>query len=912
MTDNTAIKNDLMPVSIEAEMRKSYLDYAMSVIVSRALPDVRDGLKPVHRRILYTMYENGFTPDKPHKKSARIVGDAMGKYHPHGNMAIYDALVRMAQDFSMRLPLIDGQGNFGSMDGDNAAADRYTEARLTKASMTMLNDLDKETVDLQMNYSNEFDEPTVLPSVIPNLLVNGAGGIAVGMATNIPPHNLGEVIDACCLYVDNPEVGIDEMMAVCPGPDFPTGAVILGRSGCHSAAHTGRGSIVMRGKATVEDVKGREHIIITEIPYQVNKARMIERIAELVKEKRIEGISDIRDESDKQGVRVVVEVKRDAMGDVVLNQLYSYTPLQTSFGVNMLAIDQGRPELMNLKQVITAFINFREEVITRRTAFLLSGARDRAHVLIGLAIAVANIDEVIKVIRASADPVIAKAELMARSWESADIGALLALVDDSGNQIEGGKIRFTEAQAKAILELRLQRLTGLERHKIDDELKDLAGHITEYLSILGSKPKLMNILKEELLKAKAEFATPRRTVIEESDSDIDIESLIQKEDMVVTVTMGGYIKRVPLSSYRAQKRGGKGKQAMSVRDEDITTEVFVANTHTPLLFFSSFGKVYRLKVYRLPLGNAQARGKALVNVFPLQPAETITNFMPLPEDEKLWDKMNIMFATASGNVRRNDLSDFHDIRANGKIAIKLDEGDKLVGVMTCSEKDQVLLSAKSGKCIRFPIDAVRVFKSRTSDGVRGMKLGENDRVISMSILRGVEGTTEERVAYLKMAAQKRRAQGEETEASAPDAEDAAVQAITLSEERFRELQAQEQFILTITGNGYGKRSSAYEYRVTNRSGSGIVSIITSQRNGAVIASFPVEDTDQIMLMTDKAKLIRTPVKDVRIAGRNTQGVTILKTAENENVVSATSVKEAAATPDDASGDEGMIEDETAE
>jgi DNA gyrase subunit A len=912
VTDSTVLKFDMQPVSIEAEMRKSYLDYAMSVIVSRALPDVRDGLKPVHRRILYAMHETGNDWNKPYRKSARIVGEVMGKYHPHGDSAIYDSLVRMAQDFSMRLPLVDGQGNFGSMDGDNAAAMRYTESRLEKAAHALLEDIDKDTVDFQDNYDGSEKEPTVIPAQFPNILVNGAGGIAVGMATNIPPHNLGEVIDACCLYIDNPETSIDEMMAVCPGPDFPTGGIILGRSGAHSAAHTGRGSIVMRGRAAVEDVKGREVIVITEIPYQVNKARMVERIAELVKEKRIEGISDLRDESDKQGVRVVVEIKKDAMGEVVLNQLYSYTPLQTSFGVNMLAIDQGRPELMNLKQVIVAFVHFREEVITRRTAFLLTGARDRAHVLIGLAIAVANIDEVIKVIRAAADPVIAKAELMARDWDAADVVALLALVDDAGNSVVHGRIKFTEAQAKAILELRLQRLTGLERHKIDEELQDLAAHITEYLSILASKPKLMGILRDELIKVKTEFATPRRTVIEESDSDIDIESLIQKEDMVVTVTMGGYIKRVPLSSYRAQKRGGKGKQAMSVRDEDITTEVFVANTHTPVLFFSSFGKVYRLKVYRLPLGNAQARGKALVNVFPLAPGETITNFMPLPEDEKLWDNMNIMFATSSGNVRRNDLSDFHDIRTNGKIAIKLDEGDKLVGVMTCGEKDQVLLAAKSGKCIRFPVDAVRVFKSRTSDGVRGQKLAEGDKVISMSILKGVECSTEERVAYLKMVAQRRRAQGEEAEAGAPDAEEAGVQAITLSEERFAALAAQEQFILTVTSNGYGKRSSAYEYRVTNRSGSGIVNIITSARNGSVIASFPVEDSDQIMLMTDKAKLIRTPVRDVRIAGRNTQGVTILKTSEGESVMSATAVKEAASVEGETAGDESAADSTDAE
>jgi len=879
-------------------MRKSYLDYAMSVIVSRALPDVRDGLKPVHRRILYAMHETGNDWNKAYRKSARIVGEVMGKYHPHGDSAIYDSLVRMAQNFSMRLPLVDGQGNFGSMDGDNAAAMRYTESRLQKAAHALLEDIDKDTVDFQDNYDGSEKEPTVIPAQFPNILVNGAGGIAVGMATNIPPHNLGEVIDACCLYIDNPATTIDEMMQVCPGPDFPTGGIILGRSGCHSAAHTGRGSVIMRGRTEIEETKqGRSAIIITEIPYQVNKARMVERIAELVKEKRIEGISDLRDESDKQGVRVVVEVKKDAVAEVVLNQLYSYTPLQTSFGVNMLAIDQGRPELMNIKQVITCFVNFREEVITRRTAFLLNKARDRAHVLIGLAIAVANIDEVIKVIRASADPHIAKAELMSRAWNAADIGTLLALVDDAGNKVTAdGKITFTEAQAKAILELRLQRLTGLERGKIDEELQQLAVEITEYLSILGSREKLMGILKGELVKVREEFATPRRTVIEESDSDIDIESLIQKEDMVVTVTMGGYIKRVPLSTYRAQRRGGKGKQAMAVRDEDITTELFATNTHAPVLFFSSLGKVYKLKVYRLPLGTAQARGKALVNIFPLAEGERITNFMPLPEDENQWDNMHIMFATQSGNVRRNDLSDFHDIRANGKIAMKLDEGDKLIGVMVCGEKDQVLLAAKSGKCVRFPVDAVRVFKSRTSDGVRGMRLADNDTVISLSILKGVECTTEERVAYLKMAAQRRRAQGEDAEAGAPDAEEGNVQAITLSEERFAELCAQEQFLLTITDNGYGKRSSAYEYRVTNRGGSGIVNIITSARNGAVIASFPIEDSDQIMLMTDKAKLIRTPVRDVRIAGRNTQGVTILKTAESEKVMSATAIKEGEETP----------------
>ncbi|MEI7669898.1 MAG: DNA gyrase subunit A, partial [Pseudomonadota bacterium] len=643
MNSSGNLRTDIQPISIESEMRKSYLDYAMSVIVSRALPDVRDGLKPVHRRILYAMHETGNDWNKPYRKSARIVGEVMGKYHPHGDSAIYDSLVRMAQWFSMRLTLVDGQGNFGSMDGDNAAAMRYTESRLSKPAHALLTDIDKDTVDFQDNYDGSEREPIVVPAQFPNILVNGAGGIAVGMATNIPPHNLGEVIDACCLYIDNSEVTIDELMQLCPGPDFPTGGLIMGRSGSYNAAHTGRGSVIMRGKTEIEDLpSGKQAIIINEIPYQVNKARLVERIAELVKEKRIEGISDLRDESDKQGVRVYVEVKKDAVAEVVLNQLYSFTPLQTSFGVNMLAIDHGRPRLMNLKEVLVAFVNFREEVITRRTAFLLGKARDRAHILIGLAIAVANIDEVIKVIRGSADPVIAKAELMARSWAAHDIGALLALVDDSGNQIIDGQIRFTETQAKAILELRLQRLTGLERGKIDDELQELAAEISEHLSILGSREKLMGIMRTELVQIKQEFATPRRSIFEESDSDIDLESLIQKEDMVVTVTLGGYIKRVPLSTYRAQRRGGKGRQAMVVRDEDVTTELFVANTHTPMLFFSNYGKVYKLKVYRLPQGSTQSKGKALINIFPLAAGENITNFMPLPEDESQWDNMHIM------------------------------------------------------------------------------------------------------------------------------------------------------------------------------------------------------------------------------------------------------------------------------
>ena len=886
MTDATNLTPPSPSVAIEDEMKRSYLDYAMSVIVSRAIPDARDGLKPVHRRILYGMMALGCDFNRPYKKSARIVGDVMGKYHPHGDSAIYDALVRMAQSFSMSLPLIDGQGNFGSMDGDKAAAMRYTESRMAKSAHALLEDIDKNTVNYVDNYDGSESEPVVLPAQYPNLLVNGAGGIAVGMATNIPPHNLGEVIDACCMYIENKDVTIEEMMTVCPGPDFPTGGIILGRTGAHSAMHTGRGSVIMRGRTEIETLNNKkEAIIITEVPYQVNKARMIERIAELVRDKKIEGISDLRDESDKSGVRVVVEIKRDAMPEVVLNQLFAYTPLQTSFGVNMLALDHGRPRQMNVKDVIEAFIAFREEVISRRTLYLLNKSRDRAHVLIGLAIAVANIDEVIKVIRAAKDPVEAREELMHRSWKAGDVQALLDLVDDSGNEITEGKIRFTEAQARAILELRLQRLTGLEREKIDEELKGLSVDIKRYLEILGSREVLTALLKSELLEMREKFAVPRRTEIIESEFERDMEDLIQQEDMVVMITVGGYIKRVPLSTYRAQRRGGKGRSGMSMRDEDETSEVIVANTHTPMLFFSTAGKVYKLKVYKLPLGTPQARGKALVNIFPLEDGETIHNFMPLPEDEALWDDMHIMFATQKGNVRRNDLSDFHNVMSNGKIAMRLDEDDKLIDVFPCHDHQHVLLAAKSGKCIRFPATGVRVFKSRTSDGVRGMRLTEGDEIVSMSILDGNEISMEERDAYLKYAAAKRRAFGEEGDV--PD--DVATDTIALSQERLDELEANEQFILTITENGYGKRSSAYEYRITNRGGSGVVNIVTSKRNGGVIQSFPVEQEDQIMLMTDKAKLIRTPVHDIRIAGRNTQGVTIFKISKDEHVMSVSHI-----------------------
>lgn len=874
---------ELFPVSIEEEMKRSYLDYAMSVIVSRAIPDARDGLKPVHRRILYAMHESGCDWNRPYRKSARIVGEVMGKYHPHGDSAIYDSLVRMAQDFSLRLPLVDGQGNFGSVDGDSPAAMRYTESRLDKAAHALLTDIDKNTVDFHENYDGSEQEPDVLPAQFPNLLVNGAGGIAVGMATNIPPHNLSEVIDGCCLYIENNDITADELMEVVQGPDFPTGGIILGKSGVRSALHTGRGSVVIRGKAEFEEVRpGRQAIIITEIPYQVNKAKMVERIAELVREKKIEGISDLRDESDKSGMRVVVEIKRDAVPDVVLSQLYSYTPLQTSFGVNMLALDLGRPKLMNLKDVIVAFVSFREEVITKRTVFLLGKSRERAHVLIGLSMAVANIDEVIALIRGASDPVAAKEALLSRSWPAANVEPLIALVDDKNNEIIDGKCYFTEIQAKAILEMRLQRLTGLEQEKITGELSELAAEITDYLDILSSRTRLLHILTSELLAIKEQFGTPRRTAIEMNEFEHDIEDLIQKEDMVVTVTMGGYIKRVPLSTYRAQKRGGKGRSGITMRDEDVTTEVFVTNTHTPVLFFSTAGKVYKLKVYRLPLGTPQAKGRALVNIFPLAEGETINNVMPLPEDEALWDNLHIMFATSSGNVRRNDLSDFKSVQSNGKIAIRLDEGDKLIGVNVCKDSDHILLASKDGKCVRFPVDAVRVFKSRTSDGVRGMKLEEGNKVISMSVLHGAEIEMEKREAYLRIPVETRLqiAQGEEVALES-----------TLSAEDMKLLAEGEEFILTLTENGYGKRTSAYEYRVTNRGGSGIVNIITSERNGLVIASFPVTSQDQLMLITNKGKLIRCPVGDIRIAGRNTQGVTLLRTAEDEVVVSAARIAE---------------------
>jgi DNA gyrase subunit A len=887
---------DISPISIEEEMKRSYLDYAMSVIVSRALPDVRDGLKPVHRRILYTMHENGFTPDKPFKKSARVVGDVMGKYHPHGNMAIYDALVRMAQEFSLRLPLIDGQGNFGSIDGDPPAADRYTEARLAKAAMSMLVDLDKDTVEFQQNYSNEFLEPTVLPARFPNLLVNGAGGIAVGMATNIPTHNLGEVIDACIAMIDNPVLTVDELMQIIPGPDFPTGAIILGRAGIKSAYHLGRGSIIMRGRVQVEELrKDREALIVTEIPYQVNKAAMIEKMAELVRDKKLDGVSDIRDESDRQGMRVVIELKRDAMADVVLNQLYRFTPLQSTFGVNSVALNGGKPEVMTLKDMLSAFIAFREEVVTRRTKFLLMKARERAHVLVGLAIAVANIDEVIALIRRSKDAAEAREALMARAWPAKDMIALINLIADPRHRVSReDTYRLSEEQARAILDLRLQRLTALGREEIAEELEKLGKEIEDYLDILRSRKRVQTIIKDELLAIKTEFITPRRTEIREQDFEVEDEDLIQREDMVVTVSHAGYIKRVPLSAYRAQRRGGKGRAGMQTREEDFVTKIFVANTHTPVLFFSSTGVVYREKVWRLPVGNPQARGKALINLLPLDPNERITTIMPMPEEESSWGKLQIMFATRSGNVRRNELSDFVDIRRTGKIAMKLDSGDQLVGVDICSERDDVLLTTAQGQCIRFAVNDVRVFKGRDSAGVRGIRLGEGDQVISMAILSHVEAEVEERAAYLRMRRALRGEEGENgAENGGEELEDHSGPITQLSGERYAQMGAAEQFILTVSANGYGKRSSSYEYRVTGRGGKGIVAMIVNKRNGNLVASFPVEESDEIMLVSDGGQLIRCPVHDIRIAGRATQGVTIFDTAEDEHVVSVEHIPEEA-------------------
>ena len=882
-------RGGIAPIAIEDELKRSYLDYAMSVIVSRALPDARDGLKPVHRRILFSMSEQGHTPDRSYVKSARVVGDVMGKYHPHGDSAIYMTLVRLAQPFSMGLLLIDGQGNFGSVDNDPPAAMRYTECRLTKASMSVLADLDKNTVDFKPNYDGSEHEPSVLPSRIPNLLVNGAGGIAVGMATNIPPHNLGEVIDACLAYVDNSEIGLEELADIVPGPDFPTGGEIMGRAASRQAMLTGRASVVTRGKAAVEEIrKDREAIVITALPYQVNKAGLVERIAELVRDKRIEGVADLRDESDRDGMRVVVEIKRDASAEVLLNQLYRFTPLQSSFAVNMLALDRGRPREMNLRDLIVAFIEFREEVVVRRTKFELSKARDRGHVLVGLAIAVANIDEVIHIIRSSKDPAEARERLTDRSWPAGDMMPLVDLIADPRTVLlDGNQIRLTEEQSRAILALTLSRLTGLGREEIFGEANELATAIQGYLAILASRERVMGIVRDELIEVKTAFAVPRRTEILEGGGDMDDEDLIAREDMVIAVTHSGYVKRTPLATYRTQHRGGKGRSGMSMKEEDVVTRVFSANTHTPVLFFSSGGKVYKLKVWRLPVGAPNSRGKAFVNLLPIEPGEAITSILPLPEDEASWDQYDVMFATRSGNVRRNKLSDFVQINRNGKIAMKLDEGDAIIGVAVCQADQDVLLTTSTGRCIRFSVEDVRVFASRDSTGVRGVRLAEGDSVISMAILRSVDATPAERAAYLKHATATRAAEsGEAEEPTAPETgEDEEVEAGELPLERIAALGAAEEFILTVSSEGFGKRSSAYDFRRTGRGGQGLIAQDLTKRGGKLTASFPVEEGDEILLVTDQGQLIRTPVAQVRIAGRNTQGVTIFRTAADEHVVS---------------------------
>lgn len=904
--DNVVVAdNGIAPIEISEEMRRSYLDYAMSVIVARALPDIRDGLKPVHRRIIYTMYENGYDYNRPYRKSARIVGEVLGKYHPHGDMAVYETMVRMAQDFSMRLPLVDGQGNFGSMDGDGAAAMRYTEARLEKVAHALIEDIDKDTVDFMPNYDETLQEPIVLPARYPNLLVNGANGIAVGMATNIPPHNLGEVLDACCAYIDNPNITIDDLIGIIPGPDFPTGGLILGHSGAKSAYYTGRGSVMMRAKCTIEEIrKDKEAIIVHEIPYQVNKAAMITRIAELVKEKKLDGISEIRDESDRHGVRVVIELKRDFQADVVLNQLYKYTPLQTSFGMNVLAIHNGRPVMLNLKDIISAFIEFREEVIRRRTIYELNQARNRAHTLVGLAIAVENLDPVIELIRTSPTPQEAKDALLAKAWPAGDVEPLVILIDEPDRKVENGFYHLSEAQAKAILDLKLQRLTGLERDKIHEELRTLGEEIKECLSILGSREKLYAIMRDEFVAIKDEYATPRRTKIEDIEYDTDIESLIQREEMVVTVTEAGYIKRVPLNAYKAQKRGGKGKSGMATKEEDFVTRLFVANTHTPVLFFSSKGLVYKMKVYKLPLGSPTSKGKPFVNLLPLADGENITTIMKLPENEAECEGMSIMFATSQGNVRRNSLMDFVNVQSNGKIAMKLDDGDKLINVRICHEDNDIMLAARSGKCIRFPVTEVRMFVGRNSTGVRGIKLADGDEVISMSVLNHSEATSEERDEYLKLSSALKRMESERDGESCPlTPADAGLEMSVLNQEKYLAMAEKEQFILTVTSTGYGKRSSSYEYRVTGRGGQGIANMEMSARNKEVVSSFPIEDDNQIMMITDSGKLIRMPVKDIRIAGRKTQGVILFRTSEDEKVVSVTWL-------DADEGDDDELEEET--
>jgi len=891
------------PINIEEEMSRSYLDYAMSVIVSRAIPDVRDGLKPVHRRILYSMHENGFTRDKPYKKSARVVGDVIGKYHPHGDNAVYDALVRLAQDFSMRLPLLDGQGNFGSIDGDRPAAMRYTEVRMDRPAEALLADIEKNTVDFQDNYDASESEPVVLPARFPNLLVNGAGGIAVGMATNIAPHNLGEVIDASIALLNTPEISDAELLEILPGPDFPTGAYILGQAGSKSSLLTGRGSIVMRARHHIEEFrKDREAIVFTEIPYQVNKANLVKKIADLVREKRVEGISDLRDESDREGIRIVLELKRDAVVDVVLNQLYRFSQLQTNFPANMLALNGGRPEQMNLRQMLTAFLNFREEVVARRSKFDLAKARARAHILVGLATAVSNIDEIIRIIRQSANPKQARENLLARTWSAKDMGPLIELIADPRSiLLEDGHIQLTEEQAKAILDLRLHRLTALGMEEITAEAEKLAARIRDLLDILRSRERVQEIITEELTSIKEQFATPRRSEFIEGGLDFEDEDLIAVEDMVVTVTAGGYIKRTALDTYRTQRRGGRGRTGMAMKDEDYVTDVFVASTHTPVLFFSSTGIVYKLKVWKLPIGGANTRGKALVNILPLDKDEQITSIMALPEDEENWKDMDIMFAARKGGVRRNSLADFTRVNRNGKIAMKPEAGDGIVAVRICSEEDDILLTTAGGKAIRFRVTDIRRFVGRTSSGVRGIRLADGDEVISMAVLRHVEITTDEARAYLKYANAKRRALGEGGEADVSDET-----ADELSMERKIELEAAEQFLLTLADDGYGKRSSSYDYRCMNRGGQGVTAQDLSRKGGKdarLVRSMGIADDDQIMIVTDGGQLIRCPVKNISIISRASKGVMVIRVKDGERVVSVERIEESSDTDDAASDDQ---------
>ena len=876
----------ITPIPIDDEMQKSYLDYAMSVIVSRALPDVRDGLKPVHRRILYAMHEAGYEWNKQHRKSARVVGDVIGKYHPHGDQAVYDALVRLAQNFSMRVPLLDGQGNFGSMDGDRAAAMRYTEVRMSKISKFLLEDIEKNTVEYRPNYDESESEPIVLPAKYPNLLVNGAGGIAVGMATNILPHNLGEVIDACIEYINDEEVSFERINQIIKGPDFPTGGKIVGSKGIKDSQLNGRGSIIVQAKSNFEEFKNdREAIIFTELPYQVNKSTLIEKIAELVRDKKIEGISDLRDESDRQGVRVVVELKKGVIAQVILNKLFKFTPLQSSYGVNALALNDQKPELMNIKDFLKHFINHRDEIISLRTRFDLNKARDRAHVLTGLAIAISNVDQVIEIIKKSKDPNSAKLELLKTKWKSEDVKDILDLIDDP-RQIKNDKdIYLTEDQAKSILELRLQRLTALGKGELQEELKTLSHNINEFLSILRDKNKLQAVIKEELKMIKQEFSSPRKTeIIEHEASDIDQEDLVQRSDMVISITNSGYIKRVPLEMYRAQKRGGKGRAGMKTNDEDFVTQVFTASTHDNMLFFSSSGIVYKLKTWKIPESSPTAKGKAIINLLNLKQDDQLSSILVMPENQVSSDHNFLIFATADGSIRKNSIDDFKNIQVNGKIAMKLNDSNKIVGVKICNDNDDILLSTKEGKCIRTPVSKLRTTKSRSSMGVRGIKLAKNDSIISLSILSHLDVSSSDVKAYLKMSKINKENE-EEAEEDNNDIED-----IKISEDRFQEMKACEQFVLTVTENGFGKRSSSYQFRVTNRGGSGIMCITTSSRNGNVLASFPVGHDDDIMLITKSGQLIRCPVIDIRVAGRNTQGVSIFKTSDSEKVVSASRVE----------------------